>query len=132
MCALKTPHRPPALVLTRQNLPTLDRTLYASAEGLSKGAYVLADLGKGTPQLILMASGSEVNLIAEVGNRMAEKGSAVRLISFPSWELFIEQEESYRDSVLPPGIELRLAVEAGVSQGWPRWVGPHGPIHGVD
>ena len=132
MFALENRHRPTALVLTRQNLPTLDRTLYASAEGLSKGAYVLADLGKGTPQLILMASGSEVNLIAEVGNRMAEKGSAVRLISFPSWELFIEQEESYRDSVLPPGIELRLAVEAGVSQGWHRWVGPHGHIHGLD
>ena len=130
--AVENRHRPTALVLTRQNIPTLDRTQYAPAEGIRKGAYVLADLGKEKPQLILMASGSEVSLIAEVGKRVAEKGVAVRLVSFPSWELFAEQDESYRDSVLPPGVELRLAVEAGVSQGWHRWVGPKGRIQGLD
>jgi len=130
--ALENRQRPTALVLTRQNIPTLDRSVYAPAEGVRKGAYVLADLGKGKPQIILLASGSEVNLIAEVGKRLAEKGAAVRLVSFPSWELFAEQEESYRDSVLPPGIQLRLAVEAGVSQGWHRWVGPQGRIQGLD
>jgi transketolase len=119
-------------VLTRQNIPTLDRQVYAPAEGLRKGAYVLADLGEGIPQLILMASGSEVGLIIEVGNRIAEKGTAVRLVSFPSWELFAEQDETYRNAVLSPGIQLRLAVEAGVSQGWHRWVGPQGRIQGLD
>ncbi len=125
-------HRPTALALTRQNLPILDRTVYAPAEGVRKGAYVLADLGKGKPQIILMASGSEVGLIVEAGKRLAETGIAVRLVSFPSWELFDEQDESYRNAVLPPAIELRLAVEAGISQGWHRWVGPKGRIQGLD
>ena len=136
--------RPTVLALTRQALPTLDRALLAPAEGLKRGAYVLADLPGATrapegeqaapavPQIILMASGSEVSLIVQAGQRLAAQGVAVRLVSFPSWELFAEQEPAYRDSVLPPDVELRLAVEAGVSQGWHLWVGSRGRVLGLD
>jgi transketolase len=130
--AIENRHRPTALVLTRQNLPTMDRTVFAPAAGLRKGAYVLADLGTGTPQVILMASGSEVGLIVEAGQRLASEGVAVRLVSFPSWELFNDQDQAYRESVLPPEVELRLAVEAGISQGWHRWVGSKGRVLGLD
>lgn len=130
--AIENRHRPTALVLTRQNLPTLDRSVYASAEGVRRGAYVLADLGHGKPQLILMASGSEINLIIETGKHLAEQGFAVRLVSFPSWELFAEQDAAYHETVLPPDIPLRLSVEAGISQGWHRWVGSAGRVIGLD
>jgi transketolase len=130
--AIENRHRPTALVLTRQSLPTLDRTIYAPAAGLRKGAYVLADLGHGKPHIILMASGSEVGLILEVGQSLSNQGISVRLVSFPSWELFNEQDQAYRDSVLLPDVELRLAVEAGVSQGWHRWVGTKGRVLGLD
>ena len=130
--AVENRRRPTALVLTRQALPILDRTVYTPAEGLRKGAYVLADLGSGTPQIILMASGSEVALIVEAGKRLAGAGIAVRLVSFPSWELFTDQDEAYRGSVLLPDVELRLAVEAGVTQGWHRWVGSKGRVLGLD
>lgn len=130
--AIENRHRPTALVLTRQNLPTLDRTIYGPAEGVRRGAYVLADLGEGKPQLILMASGSEVSLILETGKRLVEQGFSVRLVSFPSWELFAEQDAAYRDAILPPGIPLRVSVEAGVSQGWHRWVGSAGRVIGLD
>jgi transketolase len=130
--AVTNRHRPTALVLTRQNLPTLDRTVYASAAGVQKGAYVLADLGKGKPQIILMASGSEVSLIIAAGKRLADQGVSVRLVSFPSWELFSDQDQAYRDSVLLPEVDARLSVEAGISQGWHRWVGLKGAIVGLD
>ena len=130
--AIENRHRPTALVLTRQNLPTLDRNVYASAEGTRKGAYVLADLGGGKPEIILMASGSEVDLIVQVGKRLESQGIKVRLVSFPSWELFEEQGQAYQDSVLLPEVEARLAVEAGISQGWHRWVGPKGLIQALD
>ena len=124
--------RPSALVLTRQSLPTLDRTVMASADGLRRGAYVLADLGGGRPEIILMASGSEVSLIVEAGQRLAEQGHSVRLVSFPSWELFDEQDEAYRAEVLPADITRRVAVEAGVAQGWHRWVGDAGRVIALD
>jgi transketolase len=130
--AIENRQRPTALALTRQALPTLDRSSYAPAEGLRKGAYVLADLGRGTPQLILMASGSEVALIIRAGKRLAEQGVCVRLVSFPSWELFAEQETAYQEAVLPPAIGRRLAVEAGVTLGWQRWVGDKGAVLGLD
>ncbi len=119
---------PTALVFTRQALPTLDRSTYAAAANLEKGAYVLADLGDGAPALLLMASGSEVGLIVEAGARLAADGINVRLVSFPSWELFKEQDSTYRESVLPPELKARLAVEAGGGQGWERWVGDSGAI----
>ena len=130
--AIQNRARPTAIVLSRQNLPTLDRQIYAPAAGLLRGAYVLADLGAGEPQIILMASGSEVGLIVAAGERLAKDGIPVRLVSFPSWELFAGQDKIYRDAVLPPRIDLRLAVEAGVSQGWDSWVGSEGSIHALD
>ncbi len=123
---------PTVLALTRQNVPTLDRTRFAAADGLERGAYVLADLGKGTPRLILMASGSEVHLILQAGLELASGQMGVRLVSFPSWELFAAQDEAYRQSVLPPSIKARLAVEAGVSLGWERWVGEQGAVLAVN
>jgi len=117
---------PTLLALTRQNVPILDRKTYKSAEGLLRGAYVLADIGAGTPQVILMASGSEVNLIATAAERLASEGVAARVVSFPSWELFAMQDQTYQESVLPHRMQARLAVEAGVAQGWERWVGDHG------
>lgn len=130
--AIEDKTHPTALILSRQNIPTLDREKFAKAEGLHKGAYVLADLGSGRPDIILMASGSEVDLIVKAGEKLAEEGVAVRLVSFPCWSFFEDQMPSYRDAVLDPAIEKRLAVEAGVSLGWEKWVGPKGMIIGVD
>jgi transketolase len=130
--ALKRQEGPTALALTRQSVPILDRDTFSSADGLRKGAYVLTDLGSEDPELILMASGSEVGLIVEAGEILAESGISVRLVSFPSWELFREQDQDYRDEVFPPHITSRLAVEAGITQGWREWVGDRGLILGVD
>jgi transketolase len=130
--AIERRHGPTLLALTRQNVPTLDRELYDSASELAKGAYVLADLGEEKPELILMASGSEVSLIVAAGARLAAEGVNVRLVSFPSWELFKDQSQEYRDLVLPPGIKARLAVEAGVAQGWDRWTGDQGEILSIE
>ena len=134
IAALENQHRPTALVLTRQNLPTLERSpgAFAAAEGLQRGAYVLKDYGDGAPQLILLASGSEVSLIVEAGQRLAARGLAVRLVSFPSWALFAEQDAAYQESVLPAAVSARLAVEAGVSMGWCRWVGARGRVLAID
>ena len=123
---------PTLLALTRQNVPTLDRNLFAPADGLERGAYVLADLGDGDLEIILMASGSEVNLIVEAGLRLAAEAVTVRLVSFPSWELFASQDQEYRESVFPATVRARLAVEAGVSMGWERWVGEKGAILGIN
>ncbi|MBU0511056.1 MAG: transketolase [Chloroflexi bacterium] len=123
---------PTALALSRQGVPVLDREKFASAEGVRRGAYVLVDLGAGDPELILMASGTEVALIVEAGEKLAAEGVSVRLVSFPSWELFAAQSEDYRREVLPPRIPARLAVEAGVTLGWGRWVGDRGAVIGID
>ncbi|HEX7540902.1 MAG TPA: transketolase [Anaerolineales bacterium] len=130
--AVENRRGPTLLALTRQNVPTIDRSLFAPADGLERGAYVLADLGDGDPELILMASGSEVSLVIEAGLRLAAEAVAVRLVSFPSWELFAAQDQKYRESVLPEKTKARLAVEAGVSLGWDRWVGGRGTIIGID
>lgn len=123
---------PTALALTRQAVPTLDRSIYAPASGLERGAYILKDLGDGKPQIILMASGSEVSLIVEAGKQLAAEGINVRLVSFPSWELFSTQDIGYQQTVLLPGVKARLAVEAGVRQGWERWVGSEGEVVSVE
>jgi transketolase len=130
--ALETKKRPVLLALTRQNVPTLDRTRYASADGLRQGAYVLSDAPDGKPSLILIASGSEVGLIVEAADQLQADGIAVRCVSMPSWELFDAQPQAYRDDVLPPVVTARLAVELGVSQGWERYVGPNGDMLGID
>jgi transketolase len=119
---------PTALILTRQALPTLDRTLADNADELVKGAYVLSDFGEKEPDLILMASGSEVSLIYEAAARLAAEGVNVRAVSFPSWELFEEQDAAYRELVLPKRIQKRLAVEAGAGLGWERYAGCQGAI----
>ncbi|HWQ46235.1 MAG TPA: transketolase [Longilinea sp.] len=129
--AVERRHGPTLLALTRQAVPTLDRTRMSAAENLDKGAYVMADLGKGTPQVILMASGSEVSMTWEAAQRLAQENITVRVVSFPSWELFEAQTQEYRDSVLLPAVTVRLAVEAGVTQGWERWVGDKGFIIGM-
>ncbi len=130
--AIQRRHGPTALVFSRQNTPTIDRNVYAPAVGLHHGAYVLADLGDSQPELILMASGTEVSLIVEAGTRLAAEGVSLRLISFPSWELFEAQDQAYRDEVLLPTVSARLAVEAGVAQGWERWVGDAGATITLD
>jgi transketolase len=120
------------LVLSRQNLPTLDRSRYASAEGLRRGAYVLVDAPGAKPEVILIASGSEVGLIVAAGERLRGEGIAVRCVSMPSWELFEALPQRERDAVLPPSVGARLAVEAGVAQGWERYVGAAGGVLGVE
>lgn len=124
--------RPVALALTRQGVETLDRTRYASAEGVHRGAYVLADSSDGTPEVILLATGSEVPLVVEAYEQLTEEGIGTRVVSMPSWELFEEQPAAYRDEVLPPAATRRLAVEAGASLGWDRWVGPDGDTITID
>ena len=130
--AIETRCRPVALVLTRQEVPTLDRARYGAAEGLRRGAYILEDAPGGKPDLILMATGSEVAIIVSAQQRLAEQGIAVRTVSMPSWELFEAQPREYRDTILPPSIRARLAVEAGVSQGWRKYVGDMGETISLD
>ena len=130
--AIERRHAPTALAFSRQNTPTLDRDKYASAEGVQKGAYVLGDLGDKAPEIILMATGTELGLIVSAGEQLAAEGVGVRLVSMPSWELFQAQGSEYIQEVLPSKIPTRIAVEAGVSFGWERWVGDHGMILGVD
>ena len=130
--AAQSEKHPVLLALTRQDLPTLDRTRYASADGVRQGAYVLSDAKDGKPTLILLASGSEVALILAAADQLQAEGIAVRCVSMPSWELFDAQPQSYRDQVLPPNVSARLAVELGVSQGWDRYVGAKGDMLGVD
>lgn len=130
--AIEKRDRPVALVLTRQGVPTLDRTVYGPADGLRRGAYVLAD-GQGEKlDLILIATGSEVSLITAAQQRLLEKGVSVRTVSMPSWELFDAQPQQYRDEVLPPSVTARLAVEAGISQGWCKYLGAGGQMMGLD
>lgn len=130
--AIESRQRPVALILTRQNVPTLDRTRFATAEGLRRGAYILADAPNGEPDIILIASGPEVGLIVAACQKLIENKIKVRIVSMPSWEMFEAQPQSYRDSVLPPSVRARLAVEAGATQGWCKYVGDEGGVIGVD
>jgi len=130
--ALETRDRPVALVLTRQAVPTLDRSRYAAADGLRRGAYVLSDPPDGEPELILIATGSEVGLIVAAAERLQAQGVAVRCVSMPSWELFDALPQAEREAVLPPSVRARLAVEAGVAQGWHRYVGDAGDVLSVE
>ena len=125
-------HEPVALALSRQSLPVVDRSVYGAADGLRHGAYVLADAEDGQPDLILIASGSEVALCMEASDRLAADGVKIRVVSMPSWELFERQDQGYRDGVLPPAVKARVAVEAGIKQGWDRYVGLGGAIVGMD
>ncbi|MCD6356379.1 MAG: transketolase [Anaerolineaceae bacterium] len=132
VAALENNNVPTALILSRQNLPTIDRKQFSKAVGLHKGAYILADLGEKEPEVILMASGSEVHLIIDAGQKLAEEGIGVRLVSFPCWKLFEKQPRSYIESVFDPKISARVSVEAGVGIGWDRWVGNNGAKVAID
>ena len=123
---------PTFLSLTRQKLPPIDRTKLSSSEGARRGAYILAEATGNNPQLILIASGSEVHTALEARSQLEEEGIATRLVSMPSWKLFEEQEENYQDKVLPPDNNFRIAVEAGSTFGWSRWVGENGRVVGID
>jgi transketolase len=129
--AIENRHRPTVLALSRQNLPVLDRSRYAAADGVRRGAYVLnPDVTQ--PELILLATGSEMGIVVTAAERLASAGTRVRIVSMPCWELFEEQPPEYRNGVLPPGVGPRLAVEVGVSLGWHRWVGERGAVHALD
>jgi transketolase len=123
-------HQPTALVLTRQNVPVLDRSKYASAEGLARGGYVLAD-ADGEPEVILIATGSEVSLAVAAYEGLRSDGVRARVVSLPSWYLFDLESEEYRESVLPKSVQARVAVEQGSTLGWDRYVGPQGQIVGM-
>jgi len=129
--ALEARERPTALVLTRQDVPTIDRLRFAPAEGLRRGGYVLADAPEGRPTLILIATGSEVALALAAHAELLARGVAVRVVSLPCWRLFDAQPQPYQDAVLPKSVGARLAIEAGVSQGWHRYVGDRGDVLGV-
>ena len=124
-------HEPAALVLTRQDVPILDRSRYASAEGLRRGGYVLADPPEGEPELILIATGSEVQLAAAAYEELVAGGVRARVVSLPSWELFDRQPREHRDEVLPPGVTARVAVEQASTLGWERYVGRRGAVIGM-
>ena len=124
-------HEPVALILTRQALPTIDRTRYAAASGLAKGAYVLADAADGKPEVILMATGSEVTLCLAAHEELTSSGIKSRVVSMPSWEIFEHQPEEYRDAVLPPSVTARVSVELGSTLGWRQYVGTHGKAIGM-
>lgn len=130
--AVESAGQPVALVLTRQHLPTLDRTQYAAADGLRRGAYVLSEAEGGAPQLVLIATGSEVGLALQAQVKLREGGVQARVVSMPSWELFDRQPKEYRDQVLPPALTARLAIEAGVAQGWHRYVGDRGQVLSIE
>ena len=130
--AVELKDAPVALILTRQGVPTLDRSVCAPAKGLSKGAYILQDSLNEKIRIILLASGSEVHIALRAAKELEEKGLGVRVVSMPSWELFEKQDEGYRRKVLPPEIKARIAIEAGISQGWHRYVGDSGKIIGID
>ncbi|MBL7177339.1 MAG: transketolase [Desulfobacteraceae bacterium] len=130
--ALKIKNGPVALVLSRQNVPTLDRQEFASADGLHRGAYILKDPKDKKPDVILIASGSEVQIGLDASSRLEGKGISARVVSMPSWELFDSQPEEYTNEVLPPDIEVRVAIEAGVTQGWHRYLGNRAGAIGID
>jgi transketolase len=128
---MRIKHHPVCLVTTRQAMPTLDRTKYAPASGAQKGAYVLADAGGGRPDVILMATGSEVSLCVEAFEKLKAEGIKARVVSMPSWEIFEDQDQAYRDSVLPPDVTARVSVELASSFGWERYVGMRGAKIGM-
>ena len=124
-------HHPVCLVLTRQDMPTLDRTKYGAASGVAKGAYVVADAEGGKPEVLLMATGTEVAMCVEAYERLKKDGVKARVVSMPSWELFEEQDEAYRASVLPPEVTARVSVEMAGTFGWHKYVGSNGVTIGM-
>jgi len=129
---LRLRHEPAVLALSRQPLPTLDRSRYAPASGVAQGAYVLADAPGENPEVILIASGSELILVVNAHERLLGEGIRSRVVSMPSWEIFENQTRKYRDSVLPPGVVARVAVEQASTFGWERYIGASGRVIGME
>jgi transketolase len=123
---MRLTHQPVALVLTRQNLPTLDRAKYAAASGTAKGAYVLADAANGKPEVILLSTGSELSLCVEAYDKLKAEGIQARVVSMPSWDIFEQQDAAYKESVLPSSVTARVSVEMAATLGWERYVGLKG------
>ena len=123
---LQLHHEPAVLVLTRQSVPTIDRTKYAAASGLARGAYILADAPAGNPDVILIATGSEVALCLDAYEQLTRECVRTRVVSMPSWELFDDQDKQYRDSVLPPHVKARVSVEEAPDFGWSKYTGTDG------
>jgi len=130
--AVENKNGPTAIILTRQNVPVIDRGRFSPAMGLRKGAYILSDSSSGKPEVVLIATGSEVHLALEVHEKLLAEGVRNRVVSMPSWELFEQQPENYRQEVLPPDVTKRVSIEAGVTLGWHRYVGREGEIIGID
>jgi len=130
--ALNRQEGPTALILTRQKLPVIDRTRFASPEGLLQGAYILAEAPQGSPEVLIIATGSEIHVAMAAYEELVSEGIPVRVVSMPSWEVFEAQDAGYRHEVLPATITARVAIEAGVSTGWERYVGPQGKIVAID
>jgi len=129
--AMQLRHQPVVLALSRQPLPTLDRRIYAPATGVARGAYVLADPPGSNPEVILIASGSELSLAVEAHAKLLAEDIRSRVVSMPSWDIFEDQTQEYRDSVLPPGVKARVAVEQASTFGWERYVGTSGHVIGM-
>jgi transketolase len=124
-------HTPVALVLSRQAMPTLDRTKYSAASGVAKGAYVVADAPGGKPEVILMGTGSELSLCVDAYEKLKAEGIQARVVSMPSWEIFEKQDAAYKASVFPADVTARVSVEMASTFGWDRWVGPKGRMIGM-
>jgi transketolase len=129
--ALLRNNGPTALIFTRQGVPVLDRTGCQEAQALQQGGYILWESAKDMPQVILIGTGSETHIALEAGKKLAGEDIGVRVVSLPSWELFDSQSQDYRDSVLPPGVKARVAVEAGIKLGWEHYVGLEGTVIGM-
>ena len=130
--AMERTDGPTWLSLTRQGVPPLDRTVFASAAESRRGAYVLAEASGSAPEVVLIASGSEIGIALDAKEALEAAGTAARVVSMPSWNLFAQQDQAYRDLVLPPNVRARVAVEAGSTFGWARWVGGDGAVVGID
>jgi transketolase len=124
-------HNPAALVLSRQPLPTFDRSKYAPASGVAKGAYILADSPEANPEVIFIATGSEVSLAVEAHEQLRSEGIRSRVVSMPSWDIFEDQPCEYRDTVLPPAVKARVAIEQASAFGWERYVENEGHVIGM-
>jgi len=127
--ALEHTDGPVALLLTRQGIPVLDQEKYPSASNLSKGAYVLVEADK--PNVLLLATGSEVSIVLDAAEKLSADGISAQVVSMPCWELFERQSQQYRNSVLPPSVKIRVGIEAGVEQGWSKWLGDKGVFIGM-
>jgi transketolase len=130
-CAIRNRDHATVILLTRQNVPVLDASI-GILDGVDRGAYILMDAPNGHPDVILIGTGSEVHIAVDAHKLLSQQGIAARVVSMPSWERFERQSEDYRNSVLPPQVTARIAIEAGVTLGWQLWVGEKGAIMGID